>query len=83
MHKTSPKYCLSITRRSRADGDDPKATEDFQVAILAHEFGRFSGIRKFRFRDLRKARPRLVLTLLLAALSSGAIAFISKKKRRE
>jgi len=44
----------------------------------------FAGIRAFRLRDLRYARPRLViailyLTLLTAAIVSGVIAVSSKK----
>jgi hypothetical protein len=73
-------YYVALSRGE----DDPKMREDFEVAIQAHDFGRFEGIHAFRLRDLRYARPRLViatlyLTLLVAALVSGVVAVSTRK----
>ncbi len=64
--------------------DDPQAYREFEVAILAHRFGRFSGIGKFRLKSLRESRPRLVIlclyvTLLVCAITSGVFVVVFKQ----
>jgi hypothetical protein len=77
-------YYSSLSRGE----DDPQAREDFQVALIAHQFGRFNGVRKFRVRDLKRARPRIVILILYGALlasaaSSGLIVHFSAKTPSE
>jgi hypothetical protein len=64
--------------------DDPQARREFEIAILSHRFGRFSGIGKFRLAALRESRPRLVivslyLTLLVCAVASGLFVLAFKQ----
>jgi len=88
-HAVSVEQVLATYYAALARGeDDPQAREDFEVALLAHRFGRFAGIGKFRLWDLRAARPRpviavLYLTLFVAAVTSGLIVGSSKKSAGE
>lgn len=65
--------------------DDPKAREDFEVALLAHPFGRFAETEHFRLAAIREARPRPVLlvlyvTLLVCALGSGVLVYTTQTR---
>jgi hypothetical protein len=53
--------------------DDPDATSEFEAALLAHQFGRFSQTQQFTLRSLWEARPKAVLLPLYAALLCGAL----------
>jgi hypothetical protein len=65
---------------------DPQAHRDFLVKIESHRFGRFTEIHKgFGLRNLREARPRLVIltlyaTLLACAVVSGILVRSAAKK---
>lgn len=84
-HAQNVEHVLSLYYSLLARGeDDPDAGRDYEVAIGAHKFGRFAEVRKFRFVNLRDARPRLVIivlyaTLLLCALVSGSLVFFADK----
>lgn len=84
-HAQNVEHVLGLYYASLARGeDDPDARRDFEVAILAHQFGRFAEIQKFRLSALREARPRLIIlilyvTLLACAMVSGALVIFSKK----
>jgi DNA-binding transcriptional LysR family regulator len=84
-HAISVEQVLGLYYVALARGEeDPQAQEDFEVALLAHSFGRFSGIRAFRLRDLRNTRPRVVIrvlysTLLIAAIVAGGITVVTKR----
>lgn len=84
-HAISVERVLELYYAALARGqEDPQAQEDFEVALLAHNFGRFQGIRAFRVRDVRYIRPRVVIgvlysTLLIAAIVAGSITIVSKK----
>jgi hypothetical protein len=63
---------------------DPDVRRDFEVALLAHRFGRFAETHQFNLKALRDSRPRIVIlalygTLLICAVVSGALVFHSKK----
>lgn len=65
--------------------DDPQATREFEVAILAHRFGRFSEMQPFRFRSLLEIRPRVVFfglygTLLAASALGYALVQLREPK---
>ena len=68
--------------------DDPKAREDFEVALLAHPFGRFAEIEHFRLKALADARPRLVIltlygTLLACAVGSASLVYTRPGEKLE
>ncbi len=75
--RTEKVLSLYYAALSRGE-DDPDAMREFEVAILSHQFGRFSGMGKFHLKALREARPRVVIvslyvTLLLCAITSGIL----------
>lgn len=86
QHTQTLERVLGLYYASLARGeDDPAARREFEVAILAHQFGRFAEIeKKFGLKALREARPRVILvvlyvTLLVCAAVAGALVFYSKK----
>lgn len=84
-HAQNTEHVLSLYYAALARGeDDPQAHRDFEIAVMAHQFGRFSEMQRFRLGALKEARPRVVilllyLTLLICALASGTLVFLSKK----
>ena len=85
-HAQNIERVLGLYYASLARGDDdPEAYRDFEVAIQAHQFGRFAEIQKrFSLGALWEARPRIILlglygTLVACALVTGALVFVSKK----
>lgn len=82
LHSRKIERVMGLYYASLARGeDDPRARREFEVAILAHRFGRFSEIQKFRIRDVH---PRFViltlyLTLLICAVASGTLVFFSNR----
>jgi hypothetical protein len=86
QHAQNLERVLGLYYAALARGaDDPAAHREFEVAILAHQFGRFAEIQKrFSLKSLRDARPRLILvilygTLLSCAIVSGSLVLYSKK----
>ena len=86
QHTQNLERVLGLYYAALARGeDDPVARRDFEVAILAHQFGRFAEIqRKFGLKALREARPRMILvilygTLLSCALVSGTLVLYPKR----
>jgi hypothetical protein len=86
QHTQNVERVLGLYYAALARGDDdPGARRDFEVAILAHQFGRFAEIQKqFGLKSLREARPRMILvtlygTLLGCALVSGTLVFYSQR----
>lgn len=85
QHAQNAEHVLALYYAFLARGDDdPDARRDYEVAIQAHQFGRFAEIRKFRLRALREARPRLIIiilyvTLLACAIVSGSLVIFSNK----
>jgi hypothetical protein len=84
-HAQNVEHVLALYYASLARGeDDPEARRDYEVAIQAHQFGRFAEVQKFRLAVLREARPRVIIiilyvTLMACALVSGALVVCSKK----
>jgi hypothetical protein len=84
-HAQQIEHVLALYYASLARGeDDPDALREFQVAIAAHQFGRFAEIQRFRLGALKEARPRMVIlilyvTLLACALVAGTAVFVAKK----
>jgi len=78
-HAQKIETALGLQYAALARGsDDPRAREDFEVALLAHPFGRFAEIERFHLGALRAARPRLVLvtlytTLFVCAVGAGVL----------
>ena len=63
--------------------DDPDAIREFEVAIIAHRFGRFAEVQKFGFRSFRQIRPRIIFfglygTLFAAAAVSFALVRVTE-----
>lgn len=86
QHAQALERVLGLYYAALARGeDDPAARREFEVAILAHQFGRFAEIqKKFGLRAFREARPRIILvvlygTLLSCAIVSGTLVLLSKK----
>lgn len=52
--------------------DDPQATRDYNVAILAHRFGRFAEVQRFGFHAFREIRPRVIFFGLYGTLFAAA-----------
>lgn len=86
-HATDVEHVLGLYYAALARGeDDPDASRDFEVAALAHRFGRFAEIQRFRLRALRDVRPRVIvlvlyLTLLICTIASGALVLFGQKDR--
>jgi hypothetical protein len=85
-HAQNIERVLGLYYASLARGDDdPDAHIDFEVALLAHRFGRFAEFRKFGLKTLlRDARPRMVLvmlylTLLICSAACGILVLRSKQ----
>jgi hypothetical protein len=85
LHAQNVEHVLGLYYASLARGeDDPEAGREFEIALLAHQFGRFAQIQKFHLGALRDARPRLIililyLTLLVCVVVSGTLVFVAKK----
>ena len=67
-------YYASLSRGE----DDPVAVEEFEDALFAYKFGSFAEMKRFRPKDLLKARPLFVfvvsyVTLLLVALGATLV----------
>jgi hypothetical protein len=54
--------------------DDPSLEEDAFVALAAHKYGLYSGLRTVHFRDLVKMRKNLFLRLVYPAMGLLAVA---------
>jgi len=66
---------LHYTALSRGE-DDPAARREFEVAILAHRFGRFAEIQRFSLKSFREIRPRVMFLGLYATLfACAALSF--------
>jgi hypothetical protein len=63
---------LHYSALSRGE-DDPAARREFEIAILAHRFGRFAEIQKFGFKSFGTIRPRVVFLSLYGTLFAAAI----------
>jgi hypothetical protein len=48
---------------------DTDAVDDFRARLESHSFGLYLNLRKFGFRDLRYARPRIVFRTLYPGLA--------------
>lgn len=85
QHAQAVESVLRLYYAALARGaDDPEARIEFQVAILAHRFGRFAEVQKFDIKALRDTRPRMMIpvlygTLLICAVMSGGLVLYSKK----
>jgi hypothetical protein len=74
IENTMRTYYSSLARGD----DDPVAEREFEIALLAHSFGRFAEARRFSLASLAEIRPKLVfvvmyLTLLVCALGAAAL----------
>lgn len=84
-HAAIIEHVLSLYYAYLARGDDDRGAErDFQVALLAHHFGRFTEVqKKFHFGALGEIRPRAVIlflymTLLTCVVVSGVAVWWSQ-----
>lgn len=77
QHAHNAERVLSLYYSALSRGeDDPAARREFEVAILAHRFGRFVEIQKFGFKSFREIRPRVVFFSLYGTLfASAALSF--------
>jgi hypothetical protein len=84
-HATDVEHVLGLYYAALARGeDDPDAIRDFEVAALAHRFGRFAELQRFRLRALLDVRPRLIIlilyvTLMICTIASGALVLFRQR----
>lgn len=64
---------LYYTSLSRGE-DDPLALDEFEDALLAYKFGSFADMKRFRARDLLRAKPRFVFVVSYLTLFAVAVA---------